>query len=103
MDPGLAFALSIVLGFITWGFVAKYYFWRALRIPPGRSRLRPILLLHSSRFIGLGFLIPGVVSPDLPTAFAAPAAYGDLGAALLALAALVALETEIAPLLLWGF
>ena len=36
------------------------------------------MILHSFRFVGLSFLIPGVVSPDLPVAFAAPAAYGDL-------------------------
>lgn len=103
MDPGLGFGLSIVLSFVTWGLLAKYYFWPVLHARPGRTGFRPILLLHSFRFIGLGFLVPGVVSPDLPRAFAAPAAYGDLVAALLALVALAALETNLGPLLLWGF
>jgi hypothetical protein len=103
MDPGLGFGLSIMLGFVTWGFLAKHYFWPVLRAQPGRTSFRPILLLHSFRFIGLAFLVPGVVSPDLPRAFAAPAAYGDLVASLLALVTLAALETNIGPLLLWVF
>jgi hypothetical protein len=103
MDPGPVFGLSIVLSFVTWGLIAKYYLWPVLQTKPGRTGFRPILLLHSSRFIGLAFLVPGVVSPDLPRAFAAPAAYGDLAAALLALVALAALETNIGPLLLWSF
>jgi hypothetical protein len=38
---------------------------------------------------GLGsFLVSGVVSPSLPAEFAIPAAYGDLGATVLALAGL---------------
>ena len=103
MDPRLRFGLSIALSFATWGLVAKYYFWPTLRSLPGRSAFRPILLLHSSRFVGLAFLVPGVVSPELPAAFAAPAAYGDLIAALLALTTLGLLETTVAPLFLWAF
>jgi hypothetical protein len=61
------------------------------------------LLLHSSRFVGLAFLVPGVVSPDLPAALATPAAYGDLIAAVLALVALAMLHKRVAPLLLWAF
>jgi hypothetical protein len=102
MNPQLRFGLSILLGFVTWSLVAKYYFWPALRAQPGRNAFRPILLLHSTRFVGLAFLVPGVVSPDLAVAFAGPAAYGDLIAALLALAALVVLETPLGLLLLWA-
>jgi hypothetical protein len=40
-----------------------------------------LLILHGFRFIGLSFLIPGVVSSDLPAAFAFDAAYGDIVAA----------------------
>ena len=38
------------------------------------------------------FLMPGLVSPDLPRAFAVPTAYGDLTAAVLALLTLAALR-----------
>jgi len=44
------------------------------------------------RFIGLSFLVPGVVSPSLPRAWAIPAAYGDLVAGVLAIIAALALS-----------
>jgi hypothetical protein len=50
-----------------------------------------VLILHSFRFIGLAFLVPGVVSPDLPSAFARSAAYGDVIAATLAMLSLLSL------------
>ena len=59
--------------------------------------------LHGFRFIGLAFLVPGVVSPELPSAFARPAAYGDLLAAALALLALAALRSPLGIGLVWVF
>jgi hypothetical protein len=35
-------------------------------------------LLHEFQFLGLAFVVPGVVSPELPTSFAQSVAYGDL-------------------------
>jgi len=55
-----------------------------------------VLSLHSFRFIGLAFLVPGVVSPDLPSAFTHSAAYGDIIAAILALLALILLPSTSA-------
>src|SRR6266508_4221351 len=54
---------------------------------------------------GLSILVPGVVSPLLPSAFAVPAAYGDLIAAILAVAASVALfkRASLAIPLVWLF
>ena len=46
-----------------------------LRLRQRAEALQPLLILHSFRFIGLAFLVPGVVSTDLPTAFAHSAAY----------------------------
>jgi hypothetical protein len=103
MNPQLCFAVSVVLGFLAWGLVTARYIWPALHAEPAPERFRPILLLHSFRFIGLAFLVPGVVAPELPAAFARPAAYGDLMACLLALAALALLRTRLGPLLLWLF
>jgi len=103
MDPRLRYGVSIGLSFLTWSLVAKYYFWPVLRAQPGRLGFRPILLLHGLRFIGLGFIVPGVVSPNLSPAFATPAAYGDLIAAVLALVCLAFLERGVGVLLLWAF
>jgi hypothetical protein len=65
--------------------------------------LRPLLILHSFRFIGLAFLVPGVVSADLPTAFARSAAYGDLVAATLALISLASLRLGAGVFIVWIF
>jgi len=59
----------------------------------------------------LAFLVPGVVAPDLSAAFARPAAYGDLIAAVLALLAfavlallaLAFLQRRWGMLLVWVF
>jgi hypothetical protein len=59
--------------------------------------------LHSFRFVGLAFVVPGVVSPDLPTAFARPAAYGDLTTAILALLSLATLRSRLGLILVWVF
>ena len=53
----------------------------------------PILLLHGFRHLGLMFLAPGATYPGIPPAFAYPAAFGDLLAAVLALAAIPAVVT----------
>jgi hypothetical protein len=88
---------------MAWGILAARYLWPALRNLPRAQALQPLLLLHCFRFVGLAFLVPGVVSPDLPSAFARPAAYGDLVAAVLALLALVALRSPPGIGLVWVF
>ena len=97
------FGLSIVFAFVAWSVVATRYVWPHLRGQPRSEALRPLLMLHSFRFVGLSFLVPGVVSPDLPEAYARPAAYGDLVAAVLALLALVALRSRSGIALVWVF
>ena len=102
------FFVSIVFSLIAWGIVAARYIWPELRRRPRAEALRPLLILHRFRFIGLAFLIPGVVSPDLPPAFAHSAAYGDIIAAILALVALQLLPSAAGVAAgwifnLWGF
>src|SRR5262249_14823174 len=83
--------------------VAAQYIWPELRDQPRAQALRPLLVLHSFRFIGLAFLVPGVVSLELAAAFAHPAAYGDPLAAVLALLALAGLRTQLGLLLVCVF
>jgi hypothetical protein len=85
------FGLSILMSFVAFGLVTRLYIWPRLRVMARYDALLPLVVPHTFRFVGLSFLVPGVVSPSLPPAFAAPAAYGDLGAALLAIAASLAL------------
>jgi hypothetical protein len=103
MPPQAAFAISVVLGFVVWGIVARSHLWPALRTRARADALRPVLVLHAFRFVGLAFLVPGVVSPDLPAAFARPAAYGDLLTAILALIALVTVPSRLGTVLVWVF
>jgi hypothetical protein len=88
---------------MAWGVVTALYIWPALRGLSAADALRPLLLLHSFRYVGLGFLVPGTVSPELPAGFARPAAFGDIIAALLALLALGALGTQMGTPLVWVF
>src|SRR5262245_7303510 len=98
------YGTGIAFSFIAWGPVAAWYVWPELRRLPLADALRPLLMLHCFRFIGLSFLVPGVVSPDLPARFAVPAAYGDLLAAVLALLALgVGLHNRAGLALAWLF
>jgi hypothetical protein len=88
---------------IAWGIVAARYVWPELRFRPQAEALRPLLVLHSFRFIGLSFLVPGVVSPDLPSAFARSAAYGDIIAAILAVLSLISLPRAAGVVIAWIF
>ena len=103
MLPQLAFFVSIAFSFIAWWIVTARYLWPALRLRQQADALRPLLILHSFRFIGLAFLVPGVTSPDLPSAFAYPAAYGDVLAAALALLSLLLLSSRAGVVIAWIF
>jgi hypothetical protein len=101
-SPAL-FGIGVTFGLAAWGAVAWHYVWPALREHPGPGNLKPILLLHAFRFLGLAFLVPGVVSPELPAAFAQPVAYGDFITALLALLALATLGSRTGTVVAWVF
>jgi hypothetical protein len=103
MLPQVHFFMSIAFSFVSWGTVAKQYIWPKLRLLPRAEALRPILILHSFRFEGLAFLVPGIVSPDLPPAFAHSAAYGDIIAATLALLSLALLSRGAGLVIVWIF
>ena len=61
-SPAL-FGISVAFGLAVWGAVAWHYIWPALNERPSPENLKPILLLHGFRFLGLAFVLPGVVSP----------------------------------------
>ena len=103
MLPQLYFFVSVAFGFVAWGIVATRYIWPALRHLRRIEALQPLLVLHAFRFIGLAFLVPGVVSPDLPSEFAHSAAYGDIVAAILALLSLASLRSEVGIMIVWVF
>jgi hypothetical protein len=82
--------LTVNLLFSTFVFwvAARIYVLPKLRELGPRAVLLPILLLHSFRHLGLMFLAPGATYAGIPPRFAYPAAFGDLLAAVLAMAAI---------------
>jgi hypothetical protein len=103
MPSPVLFGISVAFGLAAWGAVTWHYIWPALKERPSPENLKPILLLHGFRFLGLAFVVPGVVSPELPATFAQPVAYGDFITATLALLALAALGTRSGTVLTWAF
>jgi hypothetical protein len=103
MPSQVLFGISVAFGLAVWGLVAWHYILPALRERRSPENLKPILLLHAFRFLGLAFVVPGVVSPELPAAFAQPVAYGDLISAILALLALATLRTPGGAVVTWVF
>ena len=88
------FLLQFVSSLLVLGLLAKWVLAPWLAKQSQREALFWLTLPHAFRYIGMVFLVPGVVAQPLPDSFAIPAAYGDLSAAALALLALVLLRTE---------
>ena len=100
------FGISTLMSLVSAVAIAQVYAWPRLRMMNGDQALQVLVAPHMFlRFIGLSFLVPGVVSRSLPAAFAVPAAYGDFVAGILAIAATVALSrgASWARALVWVF
>jgi len=89
MSPATIFQIHLVLGYVPWLLCFGAYVWPRLKAMDRAEAQRAIATLHSFRFFGLVFLVPGVVGPNLPAGFAAFAAYGDFATGLLAMLALL--------------
>ena len=100
MSTELIFQTHLVLGYVAWLLCFGAYIWPRLKSMDPIEAQRAIATLHSFRFFGLVFMIPGVVGPDLPASFATFAAYVDFATGLLAMLAL--LTVRIRPLF-WAF
>jgi hypothetical protein len=90
---------------------AIFYIAARLYLLPFVSRFRPqqilvpILLLHSTRHLGMMFLTRGATYPGLPPEFAYPAAFGDLATGMIAFVAipLVLRGSRLAKPIVWTF
>ncbi|MER9656640.1 hypothetical protein NKJ26_24625 [Mesorhizobium sp. M0152] len=98
MSTEVLFQVQLVLGYVTWLLCFGAYGLPWLNSMDGVAAQRAIATLHSFRFFGLVFILPGVVGPDLPAGFAVFAAYGDFATGVLAM--LVLLMVRI-PRLFW--
>ena len=105
MTSDALFGLSMLMSLLAFAIVTRIYVWPRLRVMRGPDVFIPFVIPHTFRFLGLSFLIPGVVSPWLSPAFAVPATYGDLVAAVLADVAALALAARAswAVLIVWVF
>ncbi len=100
MSPAILFQLHLVLGYVAWLLCFSVYILPWLRSMERVDAHRAIATLHSFRFFGLVFILPGVVGANLPADFAAFAAWWDLATGVLAMLAL--LTFRIRPLF-WLF
>jgi hypothetical protein len=100
MSPEPFFQIQLVLGYVACLLCFATYAMPKLRSMERFEAHRVFATIHSFRFFGLVFLIPGVVGAGLPAGFAAFAAYGDFATGVLALLAL--LSAKIRPLF-WSF
>ena len=89
MSPATIFNTHLVLGYAAWLLCFAAYIWPRLKSMERVAAQRAIATLHSFRFFGLVFIVPGLVGPDLPAGFASLAAYGDFATGVLAMLALL--------------
>ena len=94
------FIMHLVQCYAAWLLCYRAYIWPRLKSMDQVDAQRAIATLHSFRFFGLVFMVPGVVGSHLPGSFAAFAAYGDLATGVLAMLAL--LTVRVRPLF-WLF
>src|SRR3954466_14483144 len=100
MSPQTIFQIQLILGYVAWLLCFAAYVLPWLRSMDRVEAHRIIATLHSFRFFGLVFIVPGVVGLTLPASFATFAAYGDFVTGLLAILAL--LTVRIRPVF-WLF
>lgn len=100
MSPSLIFNLHLGMGYVAWLLCTGAYILPRLKRMNPVDAQRAIATLHSFRFFGLVFILPGVVGHHLPQGFAPFAAYGDFVTGLLAIGALMTIRM---PSLFWSF
>ncbi len=92
MTPQAIFVLQFVLSVTMFSLVTRWVVAPWLAKQSQQDAIFWLTLPHAFRYIGMVFLVPGVVAQPLPDYFAIPAAYGDLVASVLAILALVLLR-----------
>lgn len=100
MSTETIFNLQLIVGYVAWLLCFRAYVMPWLKSMDSVAAQSAIATLHSFRFFGLVFIVPGVVGPHLPASFATFAAYWDLATGVLAILAL--LTVTIRPLF-WTF
>jgi hypothetical protein len=94
MPPQVIFLMQTVLSYVAWLLCFSAYVWPKLKSMDGVQAQRAIATLHSFRFFGLVFILPGIVGANLPNGFASFAAYWDLTTGVLAMLALATVSVK---------
>src|SRR5271169_766577 len=94
MSSQAIFQTQLVLGYVACLLVFATYILPKLRSMDRFNAQRVIATIHSFRFFGLVFILPGVVGPNLPASFAVFSAYGDFATGLLAILALLTIRVR---------
>jgi hypothetical protein len=94
MPPQVIFLMQTVLSYVAWLLCFRAYVWPRLARMDDVQAQRAIATLHSFRFLGLVFVLPGIVGANLPAGFAPFAAYWDLTTAILAMLALASVSVR---------
>ena len=92
MTTQLIFVLQFVLSLALIATLAKWLWAPRLATMSRNEALFWLTIPHAFRYIGMAFLVPGLLAEPLPADFAVPAAYGDLASGLLAFGTLVLLR-----------
>lgn len=100
MSPETIFQIHLILGYVAWLLCFRVYILPRFKSMEKVEAHRAIATLHSFRFFGLVFILPGIVGPNLPASFATFAAYWDFATGVLAILALF--TVRIRPLF-WLF
>jgi hypothetical protein len=100
MSPEIIFQMQGIAGYVVWLLCFRTYLLPKLKSMDQVEAHRAIATLHSFRIFGLALILPGVVGPNLPPAFAGFAAYWDFATGALAILAL--LSVRMRPLF-WLF
>ncbi|MBS1689022.1 MAG: hypothetical protein JSS96_09875 [Bacteroidetes bacterium] len=103
METAILFIVSVLMSLIVWNKISKKYLWLRIKDQQLNKAAQPILMLHSFRFAGLSFFVPGIVHAGLNPAWSVPAAFGDFTAAVLAFVTLSLVNTALFRPLLWIF
>src|SRR5579883_1173666 len=93
MSPETLFRIQLVLGYVAWLLCFGAYIWPKLKVADRVEAHRAIATLHSFRFFGLVFILPGVIG-NVPAGFATVAAYGDFATGVLAMLALLTVRVR---------
>jgi hypothetical protein len=94
MSTLILFNIHLVFGYVAWLLCFGVYIWPRLKAADHLEAQRAIATLHSFRFFGLVFMLPGFVSPDLPASFANFAAWWDFATGVLAMLALATVRVR---------